>query len=312
MPVRHPFTHIQPGGSVSVNRANAYNAVSDALVDIEAYGTAASTAFDRYGGASEARDLTWASNQSNEMLYYEQKLGTALVTYADNLDALVGVLQSEHETDTVITVNDVIAYQTRLQTTGFTTPEIADAKYIGLTDADIEAFRQEIIAANPADIAGNLLDIYTQEAATLRDVGNTILHPNVFNPGFSVGGSAGLAPQASGNSMAQVYNTTDTIQVSNPMTQTATIDIKARRIDLPADWAVSLSPAQVTLAPGQQITVTVTILAGTPVPQGSLPSVAVEAYDGSQLLGGVVIQVVVPDYRSFDGTLKVYLPALRR
>jgi hypothetical protein len=311
-PVRHPFPPVQPGGAISADRAAAFNAVSDSLTDIEAYGTAASAAFDRYAGASQANDVFWASSQSNEMLYYEQKLGTALVTYADHLDALVGVLQSEGETQTGISVSDVTAYQARLQTTGFTAQEIADAKYIGLTDADIEAWRQEIIAANPADIAGDLLVKYSQEAATMREVGNTILHPVLFNPGFAVGGAPGLAPQASGNAMAQVFNTTTTIWVGNPLTQTATIDLKARRIGLPADWSAALSPAQVTLAPGQQVTVTVTIQAGTPVAQGSRPSLAVEGYAGSQLLGGVVVQVFVPNYLPFDGAIPLYLPLVKK
>ena len=309
MPVWHPFTPVQVGGNISAQRAAALNAVSDALADIEAYGTAATTALDRYGGASAANDLTWSSMQSNEMLYYEQQLGSALLTYADKLDAFVGVLQAEGETQTAVTTSDVIAYQTRLATSGFTAQEIADAHQVGLTDDEIETWRQEIIATNPADIAGDLISIYTSEAATARDTGNAILHPTMFNPGFSVSGGAGLmATATTGNRMAQVYNTRETIQVSNPLTSTATIDLRVRRIDLPADWSVSVSPGQVTLAPGQVVTATVSILAGTPLPQGRKPSVAVEGYAGSQLLGGVVVEVVVPDYMPFDGTLKAYLP----
>jgi hypothetical protein len=38
--------------------------------------------------------------------------------------------------------------------------------------------------------------------------------------------------------------------------------------------------------------------------------VAVEGYAGSQLLGGVAIDVVVPDYR--PGFLRVFVPLIRR
>ena len=311
MPVKHSFAPIQPDANISPQRAAAFNAVSAALTNVEAYGTAATTAMDRYGGASAAGDLTWASMQSNEMEYYLEQFGNALLTYADNLDAFVGVLQSEGETDTVITVNDVIAYQTRLSTSGFTAQEIADAHQSGLSDDEIEAFRQEIIATNPADIAGDLITLYTGEAATDRDTGNAILHPSMFNVGFSVGGSAGRTTADTGNYMAQVYNTTETIQVSNPLTATATIDLRARRIDLPADWSASVSPGQATLAPGQKITATLNILAGTPLLQGRRPSVAIEGFAGSQLLGGVVVEVVVPEYIAFDGNLRLYLPLVR-
>jgi hypothetical protein len=313
MPVWHPFAPVQPGADISIQRAAALNAVSDALTNVEAYGTAANTAMDRYGGASAAGDLTWASMQSNEMLYYEGQLGSALLTYADSLDAFVAVLQAEGETQTVITVSDAISYQMRLATSGFTAQEIADAYQAGLTDADIEAFRQDIIATNPADIAGDLITIYTGEAATARDTGDAILHPNMFNSGFHVGGGAGLGPNtATGNLMAQVYNTTEAIQVGNPLTATTTIDLQARRIDLPADWSVSVSPGQVVLAPDQVVTATVTVLAGAPLPQGRTPSVAVEGYAGGQLLGGVVVEIMVPNYIYFDGNLYLYLPFIRR
>ena len=38
------------------------------------------------------------------------------------------------------------------------------------------------------------------------------------------------------------------------------------------------------------------------------PRAAVEDYINSQLIGGVVPDVMVPDYRLFDGKLRVYLP----
>jgi hypothetical protein len=245
------------------------------------------------------------------MNYYQQQLGNALMVYADSLDNFAAVLKSEGESQTVITLADVTGYQARLASSGFSTQEIADAKQAGFTDDDIEAYRQSVIAANPADLTGDWLDIYAQEAYSLRQAGDQLLHPELFNPGFSVSGGAGMAAQASGNSMAQIQNTTETIQMSNPLTQTATINLQVRRIDLPADWAVAVSPAQATLAPGAQISATVTIAAGEPIPQGSEPSVAVEGYSGSQLLGGVVIQVVVPQYRPFDGRLHSYLPLVK-
>jgi hypothetical protein len=38
------------------------------------------------------------------------------------------------------------------------------------------------------------------------------------------------------------------------------------------------------------------------------PRVAVEGSINGQLIGGVVQDVMVPDYRLFDGKLRVYLP----
>ena len=52
---------------------------------------------------------------------------------------------------------------------------------------------------------------------------------------------------------------------------------------------------------------TVTIAPGSLIPQGSIPRVAVEGYVGSQLLGGVVIDIVVPKYVDFV-PYHIYLP----
>ena len=183
-------------------------------------------------------------------------------------------------------------------------------KLIGLTDAQIEAQRQAIIAANPNDVAGNLLEKYTNEASVSRDLGNALLHPPVFHPSFSVSGSPGKLAEVIGNTMAQVYNSVNTIQLANPLAQTALIDVRARRIDLPGDWTVDISPVQVTLAAGQQTTVTVSVIAASPVPQGIIPRVAVEGYAGTQLLGGVVIDVMVPNYAPFNGKVHLFLPLI--
>jgi len=324
VPVWYRWPHTQPDANISPARAAVLNAASDALADVAAYGIAAETALDRYGGAAQAKDLTWAAQQANAQVYYEQQMGTALLTYADKLDAFVQVLNDEHETNITVTVGDVINYQQSLSTTGFTSQEIANAKLVGLTDADIEAFRQELIAADPNDLAGNILDMYSNEAFVSRNLGNALLHPYAFSPGLTVGGSAGLfnatgsdllqataVTTTTGNTLAQIGNTSTTIQLGNPLTLATAIDLRARRIDLPADWAVDVSPAQVTLGPGEIATVTVNILTGSPAPQSSVPRVAVEGYAGSQFLGGVVIDVVVPKYIPFV-PWHVYLPSILR
>ncbi|HTP08319.1 MAG TPA: Ig-like domain-containing protein, partial [Anaerolineae bacterium] len=315
VPIWYRWPHTQPDANISQARAAAMNAASDALADVVAYGTAADTALDRYGGASQAQDLTWAAQQANAQIFYEQQMGTALLTYADKLDAFVQVLNDEHETHITVSVGDAINYQQSLSSTGFTTQEIADAKLVGLTDDDIEAIRQEIIATDPNDLAGNILDMYFNEAFVSRNLGNALLHPYAFSPGGSVGGTAGLKPTAvltvTGNTLAQIGNIVTTIPLSNSLAQTSTlVSVVARRIDLPADWAVTVSPAQVTLGPGQQTTVTVSILTGSPAPQGSVPRVAVEGYANNQLLGGVVVDVIVPNDMPYF--LQTYLPVIKK
>jgi hypothetical protein len=208
----------------------------------------------------------------------------------------------------MISPSDVISMQQSLAT-NFSPQQIADAHTVGLTDADIEAIRQSILAANPQDLAGDVIANMQQISQDLYSLGVVLANPTVFSPGFSVSG--GLAPdqtQAGANTMAQIYNLVTTVQLANPNLTTSLIDLRARRIDLPADWTVDISPAQISLGPGEQTTVTVSIIAGSPLAQGSRPSVAVEGYISGQLIGGVTLEVVVPTYQPFDGSFHVYMP----
>ena len=101
-----------------------------------------------------------------------------------------------------------------------------------------------------------------------------------------------------------------TIQIGNPLTTTATVELDVRPLGLPADWVVALSETSLELAPGQSITVTVMIRPGLPVAQGAQPGFAVEGFIDGQLIGGVAMNVVVPSYVDFTRPFQVYLPML--
>ena len=314
VPVKLELPPVQPSTDISVDRAAALNALDDALATVNADGTAAAIALDRYGGASGAGDLTWASTQNGVMQEYERQMGAALVDAAARIDDLLNVAISEGQTSLMVTADDVIAMQANLQS-GFSAQESADAHALSLTDADIEALRQEILAANPADLAGDVFDAMRGIRDQFTSLGITLQNPSTFYPSVTVtggAGDAGLQPQAAGNTMAQVYNSVITFPVGNPEASAATITLKARRIDLPADWTVNVTPSQITLDPGAQIDATLTVGAGSPTRQGTTPRVAVEAYDGTTLLGGVTFDIVIPYYAPFDGKLRVFLPAVRR
>jgi hypothetical protein len=302
------------GNGVSQQRADAMNAFADALLTMDAYAEAASTANDRYGGASAAQDLEWASRQASALLDHRTLMAGWAITTSIKLDDLIAQAASEGVTSVPISADEVRAFQSKLATQGFTAAQIDDAHAAGLTDGDIEAIRQDIIHADPNLFAGDKVAGMQQLSANLLQMGNVLLHPQVFKPGFVVGGSPGLAARLvvtpTGNSMAQVFDSTSTFLLGNPLTQAAGIDLLPRRIDLPADWMIGVSPSQVTLDPGQTVTVTVTVMPGSAVPQGSLPQITVEGYVGGTLLGGVAIDVVVPYYTA--GFLRAFLPLVER
>jgi len=140
-----------------------------------------------------------------------------------------------------------------------------------------------------------------------------LLNPPNFLPLGSTGGVGRRPATAAGtpNQLVRVFENVSTIQVGNPLSTTATIELRARRVALPADWMITVSPAQVTLAPGEQTTVTVAIVPGSAAVQGTIARAAVEGYVGAQLIGGVAFDMVLPRYQPFDGHLRVYLPLIR-
>ena len=295
---------VQPDDQTSAAMAAALNALADALAEANADGVAATVALDRAGGASEAGDLDWVSVQDAALLEYNREMGEALATAASKIDDLLAVAASEGITSNVLTAQDVTAVQQALAATGFDADDVATAHAVGLTDPDIEDLRQRIIAVNPDDLAGDVVVRLQELRDAFLELGDALVNPEVFAPTLVVTGSAGAASRAegrpaadaAGNTLVHLYDLTTTVPVGNPLGITSAIDVRPRRIGLPADWAIDVTPPQVTLAPGDQTTATVHVTAGSPIPQGTILRVAVEGWAGTQLVGGVTIDVVAPRY----------------
>jgi hypothetical protein len=192
IPPRISLPPVTPPEGVSLALAAAVEDVRQAMAEVVYYGRGATISLDRYGGASAASDMQWASEQSNAMLYYNEQMGSALITASQVISGFYQVLVDENIPEVEITVSDVITYQNRLSTQGFTADELAAYQSLGLTTEEIEAIRQGYIQADPNKIAGSphakLLDLVARFAI----LGQELLHPRVFEPSFSVSGGAGL------------------------------------------------------------------------------------------------------------------------
>lgn len=312
LPQTVPFTPLQAGAGISQALADAANARMTAYLDILANLQAATIANDRYGGASQAGNIQWASLQLGAVLYYEQQAALHMPALADAIDQYVAVVLQENPGDIVMTADIYQAYQERLQTQGFNADEIAGAHLLGMTDAEIETMRQDRLALDPASTAGSVTKRLTAYAQTLRDLSSAILNP--AGAVFNTGGLAGLAAQANipNDNLAHLFASDVTVQVGNPYSATETVTLVIRPIDLPPDWLVTISPSSPTLAPGESVTVIVHISAGSPAPQGTTPSFALEGYIGGDLIGGTVLDTIVPLFTNFDGNLRIFMPVIRR
>jgi hypothetical protein len=305
-----PLPLLEPNAKMSEMRRLALNALATATIDMIAQSMGAALSFDRYAGAMEAGDLTWGSLQSVAQLHYLRRAGDAMVLVADRFDAFLDIVENEGDGGKIVTAAEYQAYQQHFAT-GLTASEAEAARWLGFDDAAIEIIRQGHLARDPNSVAGPVVPRFRNLAAAYRAAGQAILATPALLP-IPVGGgsmtsanltmdglrAARAAAETNSVPLVRVFETVGTIQVGNPLAVRATIDLRARPLGLPLDWSVTIEPQQVTLDPGQQTTVTVTIRPGTSVPQGIRPRVAIEGYHGSNLIGGIALDVATPIHLS--------------
>jgi hypothetical protein len=297
---------LQPGGGISPQRATAHNAVTAALADVLVTMEATQLAWRRYEAAAAARDTTWASRQASAANYYGARLATAFTAAADRLDAYLALARSEGLGAYPISLAEVRAHQERLRTQGYTAEETAALRRLGLGDAAIAANLAADLAADPAQVAGDYLAHLAAVATEYRGFAGVLREQPLF-PG--AGEAPGLA--AMGSNLARPGELRESIVIGNPFAMETTMELRVRPVDLPPDWMVAVSEPSLTLKPGEQRQVIVTITPGTAV-QGTQPQVAVEGYAGGELVDGVGFTVVVPEQLPFDGRFHVALPLIRR
>ena len=316
VPETYTYPTQAPGPDMPAARAEAFNRVLAASFDLMGKQWAMVLSNDRYGGATKAKDLAWASVQANAYIFYMDETAKAMIAYEKAIEDLIAELKAEGYTDIVRTQEEWQAYQDRLSAEGWSDVERQAAALTGITPEGLELIRQTYLSANPAGMEGSLYDRLQYRADLYGDVGRMMQNPPKLGPVTTMGGK--LVPSAPGDEPAETHPLArlspihPTIQVGNPLTTTATVDLEVRPLGLPADWVVTLSESSLELAPGESVTVTVMIRPGLPVPQGAQPGIAVEGFVDGRLIGGVAIDVLVPVYVDFTRPYKAYLPVLPR
>jgi hypothetical protein len=301
VPLLAPDTNIPPA------RAAAINELVRAGLDLTSYLTAAAATYDRYAGAVAANDTGWASQHANAFSYYLRQAALRMDDVADKLDALVAELHAE-DLQFLLAAQDFQAYQQRLATDGFTDEEIEAARLVGKTDEGIALSLQRRLALQPDDVVGWFDARMLAAAQAFRELSLAL----TFVPMFGSTGGIGLAADTVDAPLVRIGDPVYSFQVGNPFTIPTTITLKVRSINLPPDWIIALSTNAVTLAPNEQVTVTVSATPGLPGVQGTQPRFAVEGFANGALLGGVEFQVYLPEEVPFLGAERVFLPIVQR
>ena len=307
-PERMTAPLLEPGEHLTPEMAEAANVwMSDGL-EMIAQMRAALISMERYGDATEAGDQHWAAQQAAAYLYYKRQAATAMADFADHFEAYLQLLYDAGVHQAVVTPEAYAAYQERLRDEGFDEIEQEVHELLGISAEEAEAFRQQVLAADPEAVSGDIIAPLGEIAAALRGWAEAILDAQHF----PAPAEAALLATTSDNQLARVSATRAGFLVGNPLTQTATIELRVRPVALPDTWAAPVTPVTVTLAPGEHITASVTLWPAGASIQGTYARVAVEGYVGETLIGGVTQDIFVPEYAVFAESFTLYLPLIMR
>lgn len=301
------ITAIQPGANRSPAHAQALNDYYAAYLQVLSTGEAASLSLDRYAGASNARDLLWASQQAQALQLYSRQMGQELLAYADAIDALLLVLANDGLPETEITPGDLLAAQQALAQSGFPAGTSEYAATLSISQAELDGLLDDLLA-DPLDYPATTVQALLAElAADAR-----ALAPLMINQSNFPDADGARSSEATTSRLVRVYANSTPFQLGNPTGATAIIDLRVRPVSLPSDWLATVTPVTATLQAGEVVTGYVTLHPGSAAPQGFIPRVAVEGYIGNQPIGGLVVDTVIPlSQAALDG-LRVYLPAVSR
>jgi len=296
------FPPLQPGAGVSLAKAKATNNMLEAHLDLLAKLRAAQICSDRYAGAvaninsgnptTAADAQTWAAKQAAAMLYYIGQTGQAMLLSAQRVDEYLSVLRAEGIIDIGVSKANFIAHQQQLRTQGFDNNAKQAAQILYLTDAQLEAIRQRILACDPEELSRkSVMAEYEKLARDLRSLAPLLI--NMDNFGAQQPGSQPSKASAT-NHLVRVFQHTQQIPVGNPLDTASSITLRVRKINMPSDWMVTVTPQTLSLGPKKSQMVSVSVGAGTATPQGTKPTVAIEGYAGDILIGGVTVETWVP------------------
>ncbi len=194
-PEHFSFTPLQSPEDGPPARVAALNAFMVEGLKLGAYLKAAVISVDRQGGASMAGDQHWAYEQAKTVVYYERQSGYAMYRVANLLDAYLAVLRAEGITDIYITPDDYRDGQERLEREGFTSEQLAAAHLLGMSDANVQAYKDYLLSLDPNEASGSIMEAAENLSASLRGYGHYLISlPDVREEDISVGFVGEIAP----------------------------------------------------------------------------------------------------------------------
>lgn len=287
---------------VSQAEADGANAIGDTAAELIALDIAIATARERAEQAGDADDPRWIERQMSAYRDYQGEKGVALQLLATHIDAFLDTTRDSGQADTVFTPADYAAYLDELITSGYDAETIAFHRDLGRSDRAIAGQ----LASEISTLQDNVFFVtsFYELLEGLRSAADSRGRTLVSNYGQP---TLEALARADSDSYYLGELSTDFL-VGNPKDTQQTVELVVRSVQLPLDWTYTLSEPAPLLGPGETTTVTLTLNVGHSIPIDSKARVAVEGYIGTELVGGILFEQVVPA----TGTYAIYLPIVVR
>ena len=146
------FSPVVPDAHTSPAQAKAWSATLDATLKLAVLVRATWAAHHRLDAAAKAHDKEWQFKQGRAIVYLKRASGLAMVELAQDLEAL----RLTGGPSLGITESDVRQGQATLAARGLSPEVIAIGQQLGVTEAEREAYRTKVLAADPAKAASEL------------------------------------------------------------------------------------------------------------------------------------------------------------
>ncbi len=289
-------TPVTAGAGVSLELAEAFNNMQSLAVEFGGVARQVRGSFDRYAGAAEANNLLWASLQSSALLSHLTRAGELAQVLSLDLDTFTAQLIADGQATLPISVMALSDWRAQLESEGLDADILAALEADGWSDADVDQLVAQLLATDPVLNAGDIVTEYQALASELLAMGQALETNDNFNNTTHGPTSTKQVGDDSDDEPTQVrvYDQAWTVTVGNPLTTEATLSLQLSPFDMPPGWLIRVVPDSVSLAPGAETDVTVSVVPTTPVVMGAQPSIALEGYVDDLLIGGVLLTMVAP------------------
>ena len=105
--------------------------------------------------------------QAAQLVEYKRQIGHGMMQISDALTAVLQALRNAGVNDITVTPQAVMAYQQRLQATGWDAQELQAAQILGIGPAELQEMLAERTAADPNEVAGSVMESHDELAEAL-------------------------------------------------------------------------------------------------------------------------------------------------